>query len=63
MAEYKWPERLAYVIDEAVAAGGGSRRSLEKAMAAGKLKFYVAGGRRRIFPEDLRTYLRGGRAA
>jgi hypothetical protein len=56
---HQWPEKLAFVIDEAVQAGGGSRRSLERAMAEGKLRFYVAGGRKRIFPEDLRKYLRG----
>lgn len=55
-----WPEKLAYVLDEAVHASGVSRRSLYRAMDEGKLKFSFVAGRRRILPEDLRLYLRGG---
>jgi excisionase family DNA binding protein len=54
-----WPEKLAFVIDEAAHASGVSRRMLERAMAAGHLRFYRAGGRRRILPDDLKKYLMG----
>jgi excisionase family DNA binding protein len=60
---YTWPDKLALVIDEAVHASGVSRRELYRAMAAGKLKFSFIAGRRRIFPEDLKEWLRGGRCA
>jgi helix-turn-helix protein len=55
-----WPEKLAFTIDEAIHASGISRRSLYRAMGEGKLTFSFVAGRRRIFPEALRTYLRGG---
>jgi excisionase family DNA binding protein len=54
-----WPEKLAFVLEEAAHAASASRRTLEKEMAAGRLKFHIAGGRRRIFPEDLRRWLTG----
>jgi excisionase family DNA binding protein len=54
-----WPDKLAFVIDEAAHAASASRRTLEKEMAAGRLKFHIAGGRRRIFPQDLRRWLAG----
>jgi predicted site-specific integrase-resolvase len=60
---YTWPDRLAYVIDEAVHASGISRRELYRAMSDGRLKFSFVAGRRRIFPDDLKKFLRGGVAA
>ena len=60
---YTWPDKLAYVLDEAVHASGISRRELYRAMSDGRLKFSFVAGRRRIFPDDLRNFLRGGRCA
>lgn len=58
-----WPERLAYTVDEAVFASGVGRRKLYQEMAAGKLQFSMAGGRRRIMKRDLEDWLSGGRRA
>jgi excisionase family DNA binding protein len=60
---YNWPDKIAFVLDEAAHASGVSRRELYRAMAAGKLKFSFVAGRRRIFPKDLEEFLRGGRCA
>jgi hypothetical protein len=56
---YIQPEKIAYVIQEAAEAAGISERQLRRAMAAGELRYSFKAGRRRIFPEDLRAYLRG----
>ena len=58
-----WPEKLCYVIDEAVAASGVSRRKVYEAMQKGELRYTTVGGRRRIFPADLMAWLRRGIAA
>ena len=55
------PDKIAYVIQEASEAAGISERQLRRAMAAGELRYSFKAGRRRIFPEDLRAYLRGDR--
>jgi excisionase family DNA binding protein len=53
------PDKIAYVIQEAAEAAGISERQLRRAMAAGDLRFYFSAGRGRIFPADLRAYLKG----
>jgi hypothetical protein len=58
---YVQPEKIAYVIQEAAEAAGISERQLRRAMAAGELRYSFKAGRRRIFPDDLRAYLRGDR--
>jgi hypothetical protein len=55
------PEKIAYVIQEASEAAGITERQLRRAMAAGELRYSFKAGRRRIFPDDLRAYLRGER--
>jgi hypothetical protein len=55
------PDKIAFVIQEAAEAAGISERQLRRAMAAGELRYSFKAGRRRIFPEDLRAYLRGDR--
>ena len=53
------PDKIAYVMPEAAEAAGVSERTLRRAMDDGSLRYYVQARRRRIFPEDLRSYLRG----
>ncbi len=60
-AMHQFPPRIAYVVEEAMFASGLSRRALFKAMEDGRLRSYFSAGRRRIFPEDLETFLKGER--
>jgi excisionase family DNA binding protein len=50
-------ERMLLVIDECRELSGVSRSELYKAMKRGRLRYRIVGGRRRVTPADLRSYL------
>jgi excisionase family DNA binding protein len=52
-------QKIAFTIDEAIAAAGVSRRTLYASMAKGELPFAFVAGRRRIAPERLRAWILG----
>ncbi len=54
-----WPRRLAMTKAEAAIAGGFSQRHLDRIIASGELRAFLVGGRWRIFPDDLESYIRG----
>ena len=50
--------KIAYRVDEAVAASGLGRTTLYDEIKAGRLRAVKVAGRRLIFKEDLETFLR-----
>ena len=49
--------KLSYQIPEAVVATGLSRSTIYEEIQTGRLKAFKVGGRRRIFTEELQSFL------
>jgi excisionase family DNA binding protein len=54
-----WPQKIALTLEECCIAGGLGRRTLQRAIAEGKLPSAFVCGRRRITPRALERFMQG----
>ena len=54
-----WPQRIAMTIEEATIAAGLGRRTINRAIAEGRLPSAFVCGRRRISPRALERFMQG----
>ena len=56
-------DRVLLTVDDVRRITGVSRASLYRQMAEGRLLYRRVAGRRRVFTDDLKVWMRGERAA